>query len=305
MSIQMDSASAASKNARARDIAVLRVGAESREIIALMQRDGAVIVRDFLDPQMLSALKADLEPHIKSRPVGSWKHPNDRFAKSGSFAGEMTKRIGGLAAKSPAFVSLICHPTILACADHFLRPSCGSYYLNGSQLMVVGPGSSEQLLHRDEGDWPHFPPPKPELTINWMFALNDFTKANGATRVIVGSHLWQQGEQPDESMVTQAVMPAGSALFYTGKVLHGAGANRTADEWRHGMWFAYCLGWLRQYENQFLASPPEVARTFPKVAQELLGYKTHNPAPRPGGVIGGVDTGVAGVNDPARLLEQR
>jgi ectoine hydroxylase-related dioxygenase (phytanoyl-CoA dioxygenase family) len=304
MSMQTDAATSAPKAAGPRGLVALARDASVEEIIGTLERDGAVIVRDFLGPSTVDALNSDFEPHIQARALGSWEHPNDRIAKGGSFAGKMTKRIGGLAAKSSNFVSLICHPTFLACADHFLKPNCGSYYLNGSQLMVVGPGSTEQLLHRDEGDWPHFPAPKPELTINWMVALSDFTAANGATRLVVGSHLWNKCDMTAaNSSVTQAVMPAGSVLFYTGKILHGAGANRTTDQWRKGMWFAYCLGWLRQYENQFLASPPAVARNFPKLAQELLGYRTHNPAPRPGGVIGGVDTGIAGVNDPARVLE--
>ena len=34
----------------------------------------------------------------------------------------------------------------------------------------------------------------------------------------------------------------------------------------------FSLAWLRQEENQYLACPPELARTFPQRLQELIGY---------------------------------
>ena len=36
---------------------------------------------------------------------------------------------------------------------------------------------------------------------------------------------------------------------------------------------AYILGWLRQEENQYLAVPPEIARTLPENLQRLVGYQ--------------------------------
>jgi ectoine hydroxylase-related dioxygenase (phytanoyl-CoA dioxygenase family) len=273
------------------------------EIISAIERDGAVIVRDFIKPSHVEQMTSELGTYVQSKGLGAWPHPNDSPTE-GSFAGANTKRIGGLAAKSSGFVELLCNPTMLACADHFVKPNCGSYYLNGTQLMVVGPGATPQHLHRDEGDWPHLHHPKPHLVINFMCALTDFTAANGATRIVPGSHKWSEHDRrPREHEITQAEMPRGSVLFYDGKIMHGAGANTTADQWRWGLWFAFCVGWLRQYENQFLAVPPPVARNLPKKAQELLGYKLHNPSPLQGGVIGGVDLGVPGVNDPAQVLQ--
>ena len=72
-------------------------------------------------------------------------------------------------------------------------------------------------------------------------------------------------------MSIPAEMPAGSVVFYTGSLYHGAGANRSNDV-RYGLNLTYALGWLRQEENQYLSVPFEVARTLPDELLRLVGY---------------------------------
>jgi ectoine hydroxylase-related dioxygenase (phytanoyl-CoA dioxygenase family) len=68
----------------------------------------------------------------------------------------------------------------------------------------------------------------------------------------------------------------GSALLFLGSTLHGAGGNRT-DEVRRGIIVSYCLGWLKPYENQWLAYPPEIAKHFDPELAALAGYRQHRP----------------------------
>ena len=68
-----------------------------------------------------------------------------------------------------------------------------------------------------------------------------------------------------------AEMEAGSVLFYTGALYHGAGANRS-DATRYGVNLTYARAWLRQEENQYLAVPLEVARELPEPLLRLMGY---------------------------------
>jgi ectoine hydroxylase-related dioxygenase (phytanoyl-CoA dioxygenase family) len=70
-------------------------------------------------------------------------------------------------------------------------------------------------------------------------------------------------------------MPKGSALFYLGSTLHGAGENRS-EVARMGLINTYSLGWLRQETNQYLAVPPESARKLDGRMRQLLGYTTHD-----------------------------
>jgi ectoine hydroxylase-related dioxygenase (phytanoyl-CoA dioxygenase family) len=101
--------------------------------------------------------------------------------------------------------------------------------------------------------------------------MTDFTEANGATRVIPGSHRLADRLTFSEADTEPATMPAGSVLFYTGALYHGAGANRS-DTVRSGLNITYAVSWLRQEENQYLAVPFEVARTLPDELLRLIGY---------------------------------
>jgi ectoine hydroxylase-related dioxygenase (phytanoyl-CoA dioxygenase family) len=140
------------------------------------------------------------------------------------------------------------------------------------------------MLHRDEAAWSFFVAGKPELTVESMIALSDFTEANGATRIAPGSHRWDAAREPSGSELAVAAMPAGSAVVYLGSTLHGGGANRTEGEARRGLFLGYVLGWLRTEENSYLTTPIEAVREMPHLAQALLGYEAHQ-------AIGVVDVG--------------
>jgi ectoine hydroxylase-related dioxygenase (phytanoyl-CoA dioxygenase family) len=112
-----------------------------------------------------------------------------------------------------------------------------------------------------------------EPQLNTIWALTDFTKENGATHVVPGSQNWPDSRRPRPSDFAYAEMERGSALVYTGSVFHCGGANTSKGD-RIGMNLTYCLGWLRQEENQYFSCPPEVARTLEPELQQLMGYAT-------------------------------
>ncbi len=92
-----------------------------------------------------------------------------------------------------------------------------------------------------------------------------------------GSHRWDDAQRAEPEQICQAEMARGSVLLYTGTVLHSGGENR-ADAARLGLNITYCLGWLRQEENQYLSCPPHIARDLEPELQELLGYTMGNYA---------------------------
>lgn len=259
----------------------LKSSVSPAELCAILERDGAAVVEDLLSPDQLARLNAELDGFVDAVAPGL-RHPTHEEIIE--FYGFSTIRIDGLPAKSDTFVELMLHPLLTQTADHFLLPNCRDYLLNTGQLIQIGPGETEQELHNDESAWPEVPRPKPLLEIEAMFALSDFTAANGATRVVPGSHRWEAERKAEADEITQAEMTAGSALFYLGSTIHGGGANRTADQSRRGMFLGYVVGWLRTEENTFLTVPFEKARRMPQRVQELLGYKSH-------GAIGVVDVG--------------
>jgi ectoine hydroxylase-related dioxygenase (phytanoyl-CoA dioxygenase family) len=131
-----------------------------------------------------------------------------------------------------------------------------------------------------------------------MTALVDFTQELGATRVVPGSHRWPYEREAQPEEVAVAEMPAGSSVIYLGSTIHGAGANQT-DRERRGLHLSYVVGWLRTEENNYLATPPEIAKTLPRRAQELIGYSVHDAIRSAGGYLGMLD-----LRDPVDLLEE-
>jgi len=109
-----------------------------------------------------------------------------------------------------------------------------------------------------------------------MWPLTAFTEENGATRLWPGSHTDALDRSIDPARSIPAEMQPGDALVFLGALTHGAGENRSSAP-RDGIIVSYCLGWLKQYENQFLAYPPAVARSFPEPLQRLIGYQMHRP----------------------------
>lgn len=261
------------------------------EVWAAFEADGGLIVERFIDPSLLARLNTELGPLVDGHRAGN---TTDGFWTD--FHGRDTKRVTGLAAVSDAWVELLEDDRYRAMGDRYLGE--GEYWLNTAQLIAIGPGETAQMLHRDELNWPRARR-NDQITVTAIFALTDFTEANGATVIAPGSNHWEGALPPvPEGGTCQATMPAGSALLYDGKVIHGGGANTTADQWRVGLHAGFCLGWLRSEENHQLTVPLERAMELPPSVQHLLGFRSYSP--RSGARLGLVD-----YDDAARLLESQ
>jgi ectoine hydroxylase-related dioxygenase (phytanoyl-CoA dioxygenase family) len=176
-----------------------------------------------------------------------------------------------LFAKARAFDAPAVDPLVLAVLDNML----GHYQLSAPVGIQIGPGEKAQVLHRDQSVYP-LPRDFPNVVMNTMWALDDFTEANGATRLIRGSHRWVGRTPAPGDEIVHAVMPAGSVLFYVGKTWHGGGANTTQRP-RLGVILEYVAGWLRTQENHVIAVPRETVAELPQRLQELLGYNIYPP----------------------------
>jgi ectoine hydroxylase-related dioxygenase (phytanoyl-CoA dioxygenase family) len=265
-------------------------------IARALEEDGGVIVEGFLAPEAVARIRSEVATARAAANPGM-KHLNPAIQY---FFGDKTRHVNGMAAQSRSFATeVLIHPIFLGICDRVLLPSCARYQLNLGHLIDRGPGAQAQMLHRDEDVWVHVPRPHAELQVASMIALEDFRVANGATRLVPGSHRWPRERNPAPEEIADAVMPAGSAVIYLGSTIHGAGANSTPDEWRPGLHISYTLGWLRTEENNYLAVPPPVARTLPRAAQEVLGYAVHDAIASAGGYLG-----MLGLRDPVDLMSE-
>ena len=237
---------------------------EPFEVGAIVERvrsDGYAICEGVLPPERVAAVHAELDAILEATPTGR----ND-------FEGFSTRRIYRLFAKTRAFDDLAIDPVLLGVVDALIGPA----QLSAPTGIQIGPGEPDQVLHRDDAIYP-LPQPHAEIVFNTMWAFDDFTADNGATRFVPGSHRWEPGRSPTAAEpVVLAEMPAGSVAFYTGSIWHGGGANHT-ERPRLGVILEYAAAWLRPQENHVIGVPPDVVTTLPERLQELLGYNIYPP----------------------------
>lgn len=229
-------------------------------IAKALERDGCAVVDRLVDPSKFDRITEELEPFTEATRDGV-----------DAFSGEHTKRTGALIARSPSARELITHPTVRGTVEQVLGHAT-NHQLHLTQIIAVGPGESAQLVHRDQWAFDFFPFPSGyEVQCNTLWAMDDFTEVNGATRVIPGSHRAEDRLEFTEKDTIPAEMEKGSVLLYTGSIYHGGGANRS-DRVRRGVNLTYVVAWLRQEENQYLSCPQEIARDLDDDLLRLMGY---------------------------------
>jgi len=239
---------------------------------------GAVIIPGVLSAEEVEEIRQALQPHWESQ-----------FGRT-PFEGYKTERIYALLAKDARFARLVEHPLILRIVDQFL---CPSYLLWAAVAIRLNSGEIEQKFHADE-ESAAYPKPRSPDSMSVMWALDDFTKENGATEFIPGSHLWEDGWEVESNVKPEkAIMKAGSALVWKGLTVHRGGANNS-DQMRLGLTTQYCQPWLRQVENMVLAVPPDKAAQYSERVREMLGY---------GILSGGFMGHVNGLN-PKKIIEK-
>jgi len=293
----------------------LPVTAPFEETLRVFMRDGIVVLTDALSQDVVSGIvnefdslmaTTDMEHHFRNKLDGK---------SAESILGVLTKRRSEILARSPDLVGqLLTQPRLLELIKAHLTKYATTVLIHQVLSVEINPGEIAQPLHRDNGLWP-IPGRRIPLGVATMTPLENFTAEAGATRVILGSHLWPDAEYIDPKdvedrlsngkgwkmyqtpstepeAVTVVEAPLGSIVVFDGDVLHGGGANATENIVRKSIIGAYCVGWLRGEVNQQLMWPPEVARSFSRELQKLVGYSIE------GGILGGIQLG----EDPIALL---
>jgi ectoine hydroxylase-related dioxygenase (phytanoyl-CoA dioxygenase family) len=239
---------------------------------------GYTILPNVIDLDLVDALAEDLwrlERELEVRPANN------------PFEGTRTVRIYNLLAHGELYQQVPVHPAVLPLVESILDPGC---LISSLSSIAIGPDEAPQPIHADDQLIP-LAKPHAATVCNSMWALTDFTEANGATRIIPGSHT--RDHSPEFGTHYDSIpaeMTKGSVLVWHGSLWHGGGAN-TTDERRVGIAMNYCAGYIRQQENQQLGIPTEIVATFGPRLRELTGYGIYR------GLIGHIDK-----RSPAELL---
>ncbi len=256
--------------------------------VATIREHGFVMIPALLDDATIAAMRAALEPHLRSELFGR-----------NNFEGHLTERVYSLVGLHQLFVDLVAHPRILGICDAFLQPN---YLLTASQAINIHPGETPQPVHSDDLFY-RIPRPRDAVSVSTIWAIDPFTRENGATQIVPGSHVLPdaaiaalleqidftttpEGERrprppgplPPElaTRLEDATMAPGSVIVFLGTLLHRGGGNRS-ERSRLALSNQYCEPWARQQENYTLSIPRERVRTMPERVQQLLGYSIHPP----------------------------
>lgn len=191
---------------------------------------------------------------------------------------DKNRRLSGLPNRHRWFRDLLEHPIALQMTRHILGPTLfnESFLVHSYGANLTRPGSGQQFIHLDRvmaaEDFRRQMKP---LQSRFIWCLDDFHAENGATRVVPGSHRWNDridmsGETYYESVPAEA--PAGSLIIYSDMILHGAGANTSKDMERAGVIVGYCPPWCRPMINFPLVLDPKVMQGTSHTLRQLLGY---------------------------------
>ena len=252
------------------------------ELADLVDEFGGAIVENLLNPEQLALIKSEISPFVGESPVGE-----------DEFEGKRTTRTAGLIARSQTIRNLVMTPLILSLVEELFGDN-PKFQVNQGQLIAVGPGETAQPTHRDQWLYGQFPFPVGfEAIIQTMWALTPFTKENGATIYVPGSHrlsemtqIVREGkrDQLDYAMnsapetvrftpedAIPMLMDRGSVAIWTGKLYHGGGSNvSSAARW--GMNIGYTRGWIRPEENQYVSFSPEELDQVDDETARILGW---------------------------------
>ena len=240
------------------------------QAVSALHDQGCVVIDRLVPAETIDRVEAELGPWIEATPHGN---------EAGH--GLRTRRTSSLIARSETVREWVLGDLVLGVAKSFLSHAA-TIQLSATEVITLSPGADAQFIHRDEVLFDAFPFPNDyDVYCNTLWALGDTTEEMGATRVVPGSHRLPGDSEFTIEDTVPVEMTRGSVMIFSGKLFHGGGQNRSNRE-RQLLDLGYAVSWVRQEENQYLACPPEIARTLPESLQRLMGYRSDNGYGHPG-----------------------
>lgn len=151
--------------------------ASASAVVQCLRDNGYAIIDRLVSGAAMDRIAEELKPYTAVTPFGT-----------DNILGRLTKRTGGLIARSATTRELILNPTILEAAGRFLSHAT-TFQIHCTQVISIHPGARAQTLHQDEVAWDMFPFPNDyQVQFNTLWAMTDYTEQMGATRIVPGSH---------------------------------------------------------------------------------------------------------------------
>lgn len=186
------------------------------EAIAILRREGVVVLDDLVDPARLAVCHAEIAAH----------HPDmarpDRNRYFGSYVGRHT--IPLLVDGTLADPALLLPAPVTQIADALLDPM---FKVDSVGLLVGAPGAPDQAPHRDALLYPRegIDSLLPTFALAFVVPLVSMDETSGRTAFWRGSHRIGGGDAPATPHDFAPTVHPGSAIIWDFRVYHRGLAN--------------------------------------------------------------------------------
>src|ERR1039457_6012908 len=180
---------------------------EPADVSERLKRDGYVVLPARLDDESVAIARDELGELLATAAWGT------------GFDGTRTRRVWAPLAVTRCMDRAALDALALGTVEQVLGP--GAQFGNTCAVQVY-PGQDAQVLHYEQKLYPV--PRDRDVMLTAIWALDDFTAENGATKIVPASHVGP-ARKPDTSEAVPVEMPAGSVLLFSGRLYHGAGAS--------------------------------------------------------------------------------
>ena len=228
---------------------------------------GYSVIPDVLSPDQVAMVRDALEAVFEAEK---------EVAKVRGWHNNMYKVAYMLTQKNEIFRKLPSNPRLLPLMKRVLGPFVNIASTNG---LTMTPGGVIQELHMDQAEScvGHI------LTINGLHCLDDFTKANGGTRLVPYSHKKTQPnpklalDDPMEKETIYVEAKAGSIIAYSGSMMH-AGSRNTTDLPRRAVHIFFTRHWYKPQWDFPASLSDDVLAKMSDDELLLFGFGSQPPA---------------------------
>ncbi len=231
----------------------------SPEQRARLDQDGFAVFPGLLDRETVETLRVR---------VAELEEAEDAWGTKTHIPDSGAARVDDVNHKGAEFDPLWLHPVLLACMKHYLH----AFRMSSMTARAAKPGAGHQRMHVDW--WGDFEDGYVACNSCWM--LDDWTAASGATRVVPGSHRWNQRPEdqmpdplerhPDEVLIEA---PAGSLAVFNGYLWHSGTKNSTAHP-RRGLFTVFSRIDQPRQNDQAALLREDLARRLSPQARRIL-----------------------------------
>ena len=248
---------------------------KNKNLIEIFKKNGLVKIENLITKKKALDLKKEL---IKIYLDNYKRNTSDKNAVKQVDINDAAQAVHNLHNKKIEFVKLMSNRKVLRVVENLLKEStykkleditCQKSFARNPAFI-----KKKQPLHTDS----RFIASTNPLTINVFWLLDDFTKYNGALRIVPGSHKYLKFPKNNKKYANEKIIEGkrGDVLIFDGNVWHGNSAKIVnEDRWvivfRFAPWF-----YRPSFQNEF-NTPLKLFNKFSDKEKILLGFKHISP----------------------------